>query len=52
MTLVVPRLDNIFMVLLISALGNIKIGAINLFFWILVPLEEEGGCACRSGQGL
>ena len=39
-TLVVPCLDNIFMVLLISELA--KIGAINPIFWILVPLG--GSC--------
>ena len=39
MTLVVPCLDNIFMVLLIFALGNFKIGAIKpIFFFILVTL--------------
>ena len=39
MTLVVPSLDlhNIFMVLLMFALGNIKIGATKPIFWILVP---------------
>ena len=44
MTLVVPCLHNMFMVLLIFALGNIKIGATKHFvFWILVPLGGEGG---------
>ena len=42
MTLVVPCLDNIFMVLLISALATI--GALKPFFWILVPLG--GGVVC------
>ena len=31
-----------FMVLLIFSLGNFKIGAMKLFFWILVPLRREG----------
>ena len=49
MTLVVPCLENIFMVLLISALGNFKIGAIKPIFWILVPLGGRGGVrACVS----
>ena len=43
MTMFVPRLDNIFMVLLIFALGNFKIGAIKPIFWILVPLRGEEG---------
>ena len=47
MTLVVPCLDNIFMVLLISALA--KIGATKPSFWILVPL---GGGLCMCGHGL
>ena len=38
MTLVVPRLYNIFMVLLISALGNFKIGATKpIFFGFWFP---------------
>ena len=41
MTLVVPCLDNIFMVFLISALATI--GATKPIFWMLVPLEREGG---------
>ena len=41
MTLVVPCLDNIFMVLLISALA--KIGAMKPIFWILVHLGWRGG---------
>ena len=40
MTLVVPCVDNIFMVLLIFALGNFKIGTRKPIFWILVSLEE------------
>ena len=40
MTLVTPCLDNIFMVLLISALA--KIGATKPVFWILVPLWGGG----------
>ena len=54
MTLVVLCLDNmyIFMVLLISALGNfLKIGATKLSFWILVPLGGRGG-VCMRGHGL
>ena len=44
MTLVVPSLNNIFMVLLISALGNFKSGATKPIFWILLPLRvREGG---------
>ena len=52
MTLVVPSLDlhNIFMVLLMFALGNIKIGALKPFFLFLVPLGGEGGlCMRRPG---
>ena len=40
LTLVVPCLDNIFMVLLISALA--KIGVTKPIFWILVQLRGEG----------
>ena len=40
MTLVVPCLDNIFMVLLISALATI--GVMKPIFWILVPLGGRG----------
>ena len=40
MTLVVPSLDNIFMVLLISEV--VKIGAMKLFFWIWVTLGGGG----------
>ena len=45
MTLVVPSLGvhNIFMVLLMFALGNIIIGATRPFFWILAPLWGKGG---------
>ena len=48
MTLVVPCLQKMFMVLLIFALGNFKIGATKTIFWILVPLggEGEGVRAC------
>ena len=42
MALVVP-LHNIFMVLLMFALGNIKIGATKPVFWILVSLGGRGG---------
>ena len=38
-----PCLHNMFMVLLIFALGNIKIGATKPIYWILVSLGEEGG---------
>ena len=44
-------LHNMFMVLLIIALGNFKIGATNLFFWILVPLGGKGGL-CMRGHDL
>ena len=44
MTLVVPCLDNIFMVLLISELA--KIGAMKPFFLILVPQRGRGVHAC------
>ena len=46
MTLVVPTLDlhNIFMVLLMFALGNIKIGATKPIF--LDTGSPRGGCAC------
>ena len=48
MTLVVPCLDNIFMVLLISALATI--GATKPIFWILVPLGGEGGVRACVGM--
>ena len=41
MTLVVPCLDNIFMVLLMTALATI--GVMKPFFFILVPFGREGG---------
>ena len=45
MTLVVPSLDNIFTVLLISEV--VEIGATKPIFWILVPLGgREGIRAC------
>ena len=44
MTLVVPYLDNIFMVLLISALA--KISAMKPMFLDSGSLREEGVCAC------
>ena len=46
LTLVVPCLHNMFMVLLIFVLGNIKIGATKPIFWILVPLGGGAVCAC------
>ena len=49
MPLVVPCLDNIFMVLLNSELA--KIGAKKPIFLNLVPLEGERG-ACVRGHGL
>ena len=48
MTLVVPCLDNIFMVLLISALATI--GVTNPIFCILVPLGGEGGVYACVGM--
>ena len=51
MILVVPRLDNIFMVLLISALGNIKIGATKPI--VLDSGSPRGGMGlCVRGHGL
>ena len=50
MTLVVPCLDNIFMVLLISALGNFKIGAMKPIF--LDSGSPRGGGWCMRGHGL
>ena len=47
MTLVVPSLDNIFMVLLISEV--VQIGATKPFFFILVPLEGRGGVRACVG---
>ena len=52
MTLVVPCLHNMFMVLLIFALGNINIGATKPIFLDSGALKEEGGCACVRGHGL
>ena len=49
MTLVVPCLDNIFMVLLISELK--KIGAMKPIFLDFGPLGGEGG-SCMRGHGL
>ena len=48
--LVVPCLHNMFMVLLIFALGNFNIGAMKPIFWILVLLGGEG--VRVSGHGL
>ena len=53
LTLVVPCLHNMFMVLLIFALGNIKIGATKpIFFNFLVSLEGRRGRLCVCGHGL
>ena len=46
MTLIVPCLHNMFMVLLIFALGNFKIGVTKPIFFILVPSRGEGVRAC------
>ena len=43
MTLVVPRLHNMFMVLLIFALGNIQIGATKPIFLDCGSSRGEGG---------
>ena len=51
MTLVVPCLDNIFMVLLISALGNFKSGATKPSFLDSgTPREGGRGHACVHGH--
>ena len=47
MTLVVPCLHNMFMVLLISALGNIKIGATKPIFLDSGSPRGEGGLCVR-----
>ena len=54
MALVVPSLDihNIFMVLLIFALRNIKIGATKPIFLDSGSPRGRGGCACVRGHGL
>ena len=52
MTLVVPCLHNMFMVLLIFALGNIKIGATKPIFLDSGSPRGEGGCACMHGHDL
>ena len=54
MTLVVPSLDvhNIFMVLLMFALGNIKIGATKPMFLDSGSPREGGGGSCVRGHGL
>ena len=57
MTLVVPSLDlhiyNIFMVLLMFALGNIKIGAKkSIFLDSGSPRGGGGGGSCVRGRGL
>ena len=51
MTLVVPCLDNIFMVLLISALENFKIGAMKPIF-LDSGSPRGGGGLCMRGHGL
>ena len=54
MTLVVPCLHNMFMVLLIFALGNIKIGAMKpIFLDSGSPIVGDGGASCMwCGHGL
>ena len=52
MTLVVPCLHNMFMVLLIFALGNIEFGATKLFFLDSGSPRGEGGGSCVRGHGL
>ena len=51
MTLVVPCLDNMFMVLLIFALGNFNIGATKPIFLDSGSPWGEGG-SCVRGHGL
>ena len=46
MTLVVPCLEYIFMVLLMSALGNFKIGVTKPIFLDSCSPRGRGGCAC------
>ena len=48
MTLVVPCLNNIFMVLLISALGNLKIGATKPIFLDSGSPKWKGGVFMRA----
>ena len=52
MTLVVPCLHNMFMVLLIFALGNIKIGVTKPMFLDPGSPRVEGGGSCVRGHGL
>ena len=53
MTLVVPCLHNMFMVLLIFALGNINIGATKpIFLDFGSPRGGGGGGSCMRGHGL
>ena len=52
MTLVVPCLHNMFMVLLIFALGNINIGATKPIFLDSGSPRGEGGGSCVRGHGL
>ena len=52
MTLVVPCLHNMFMVLLIFALGNFDIGATKPILLVSGSPRGEGGGLCVRGQGL
>ena len=52
MTLVVPCLHNMFMVLLIFALGNINIGATKPIFLDSGSPRGGGGGSCMRGHGL
>ena len=52
MTLVVPCLHNMFMVLLIFALGNIKIGATKPIFLDSGSPRGGRGGSCVRGHGL
>ena len=53
MTVVVPYLHNMFMVLLIFALGNISIGATKpIFLDSGSPRGGGGGGSCVRGHGL
>ena len=52
MTLVVPCLHNMFMVLLIFALGNIIIGATKPIFLDSGSPRGDGGGSCVRGRGL
>ena len=52
MTLIVPCLHNMFMVLLIFALGNFKIGATKPIFLDFGSPRGGGGGSCMRGHGL